>query len=311
MTGEAQALREVTRSMTERLDITTPLFCQHGLADTNRTMQKLGDALVPPGGHVIAPDLGYVQTWLGMAPLIDAVEREASLWLTRCPTSVARVIGHSMGGLIWLEVLGRHPDWWPRFDRLVLLGSPIAGADVAMFAQRLGLTLAHDLAEDRRALADPIIAAIPTISIVGDLLPGSDALVNHASAQLDHARFVAVPGVTHMALRSSAIVQRLIAAFFRQPFPSGVDLNNIAERLRALAILEPSQVLLARLARIDILFADGSTIRQLRPMPGVRHVFVVGPDGACAYAGRVSAGGLPALRAVLRDLREEYADALA
>jgi pimeloyl-ACP methyl ester carboxylesterase len=108
--------------------VTTLLFCQYGWSDTHHAMERLGHAVAPPSYQVVVPELGYVATWLGMNKLSDAVDREAAEWLQRCPDAKVRVIGHSMGALIWLQVLERHADWWPRFDRLVFLGAPIAGA---------------------------------------------------------------------------------------------------------------------------------------------------------------------------------------
>jgi pimeloyl-ACP methyl ester carboxylesterase len=289
--------------------VTTLLFCQHGWSDTHRTMERLGHAVASPQCQVVATELGYIETWLGIERLTDTVERDSAAWLMRYPDATARVIGHSMGALIWLEVLGHHADWWPRFDRLVFLGAPIAGADIASLALPLGLTVAGDLALDRRALADRIASTIPTISIVGDLLPGTDGLVTHQSARISGARFMAVPGVTHMALRTNTVVQRLIRAFFRNPVPSLIEIDVIARHLRDINGLEGSDPRLARLAPTVILFADGSSVRCLTGIPGVGHLFLVSPEGQCMFAGRV--GSRADIEKVLKELRDAYATELA
>jgi pimeloyl-ACP methyl ester carboxylesterase len=291
------------------VSVTALLFCQHGWSDTHDTMERLGHAVASPGYEVIAIELGYIATWLGTAKLVDKIERECSAWLERYPDTNVRVIGHSMGALLWLEVLDRHAAWWPRFDRLVLIGAPIGGADLAAIPKPLKLAVIRDLALDRRALAERIASTVPTMSIVGDLLPGTDGLVTHQSARLNGARFVAVLGTNHMALRTSRVVVQLIRAFFRSQPPSLVAMDAIAARLAEMEGLERSNPRLARLASPVILFGDGTSVRYLRPFPGVGHLFLVGPDGECRLACRTEA--LVDIDRVLEELRVTYAEALA
>src|SRR5689334_19879682 len=103
------------------------LFSQHGWADTNRRMLPFGRAVAGDDTLVVAPNLGYVRTWQRMGPMIDHVEREAAALLSAYPSTTVQVVGHSMGGLIWLEVLGRHPDWLPRLTAVVLIAAPVHG----------------------------------------------------------------------------------------------------------------------------------------------------------------------------------------
>ena len=56
-------------------EIDTLLFAQHGWADTNQAMLRFGQEIAGPGDLVIAPNLGYVRTWLRIEPLIATVER--------------------------------------------------------------------------------------------------------------------------------------------------------------------------------------------------------------------------------------------
>src|SRR5574341_106319 len=84
-----------TSSSGRSTPITTVLFCQHGWSDTHHTMERLGHAVASPAYQVVATELGYVATWLGIDKLTDTVEREAVEWLGRCPDANARVIGHS------------------------------------------------------------------------------------------------------------------------------------------------------------------------------------------------------------------------
>jgi pimeloyl-ACP methyl ester carboxylesterase len=102
-------------------------------------MRKLGADVAAPGTTSIAPDLGYLRTWLRIEPLIDTVEEQAIAALAAHPEAQVSIIGHSMGGLIWLELLKRRPTWLARVSRLALLGVPVAGADLARIFYPLGL----------------------------------------------------------------------------------------------------------------------------------------------------------------------------
>ncbi|PZV07581.1 MAG: lysophospholipase, partial [Leptolyngbya sp.] len=79
------------------------LFAQHGWADTNQSMMTLTERLAGGNAQIVAPCLNYAMTWLRMAPLIDQVDALATATLARQPSLPLRIVGHSMGGLIWLE----------------------------------------------------------------------------------------------------------------------------------------------------------------------------------------------------------------
>ncbi|MFN9860574.1 MAG: lysophospholipase, partial [Pseudanabaena sp.] len=55
------------------------LFAQHGWADTYHDIYYLAQALVNEVSStnipIYTPDLGWINTWLTIAPLIDKVER--------------------------------------------------------------------------------------------------------------------------------------------------------------------------------------------------------------------------------------------
>src|SRR4051794_25090341 len=129
------------------------LFSQHGWADTNRQMLPFGRAVSGPETLVVATDLGYIRTWQRMAPMIDHVEREAATLLAAYPSAALQIVGHSMGGLIWLEVLGRHPSWLSRLTALVLIASPVRGTRLGRHLDPTGLSIGRDLHRDRRSLA--------------------------------------------------------------------------------------------------------------------------------------------------------------
>jgi pimeloyl-ACP methyl ester carboxylesterase len=117
-------------------DITTSrlVFVQHGWADTNRVMLRLAEILkndLPPDVKVSAPNLGWWRTWREFAPLKQKVEEDAQALIAQYPLASVDIIGHSMGGLIWLEILADHPEWWSKVRSLVLLAVPVGGSDLA------------------------------------------------------------------------------------------------------------------------------------------------------------------------------------
>jgi hypothetical protein len=288
------------------IPIKTLLFAQHGWADTNQAMQRFGETVASPGSLVIAPNLGYVRTWLRIEPLIEIAEQEAARALAEHPRAGIRAVGHSMGGLIWIELLTRHPEWLARTERLVLIGCPVGGAELAGLLDPLGLMIGRDLRVDRRAKGEAIAAVVPTLTIVGDLFGPHDGTVSHESARLVNARFVLTPSASHAALRYSSLVSRLVRAFFEDPEPPATDLDDLVARIQAVPGIRAADPRLLRLARVVLMLGDGSTIRTLNAIPGQELVFVTDGEGRCVYAGSVPGSSRPALRQALDEAREQH-----
>ena len=286
--------------------IDTILIAQHGWADNSQAMQRFGETVASPGSLVIAPNLGYVRTWLRIDPLIEIAEAEATRALADHSQARIRVVGHSMGGLIWVELLTRHPEWLERTDRVALVGCPIGGAELAGLLDPLGLTIGRDLKVDRRAKGEAIAAAVPTVTIVGDLFGPHDGTVSHDSARLENARFVLTPSASHAALRHSPVVARLVRSFFEQPDPAAIDLDALVARIQAVPGIRPADSRLMRLATVSLMLADGSTVRTLSVITGFEQVFVTDPEGRCVYAGTAPRPRRPALRQALDDACEQH-----
>lgn len=287
-------------------EIDTLLFAQHGWADTNQAMLRFGQDVASPTDLVIAPNLGYVRTWLRIEPLIETVERAVSEALSQHPHASIRAIGHSMGGLIWVELLTRHPEWQARTERLALIGCPVGGAELAGILDPLGLTIGRDLRVDRRARAEAIASTVPTITIVGDLLGQHDGTVSHTSARLVNARFVLTPSASHAALRNSRTVAQLVRAFFERPDPPEVDHEAIADRLRAIPGVMAAEPGLILVAKVTMMLADGATIRTLSPMPGLDLIFLADGEGNCRFAGAVPWTAKAAAQQALTEIRDEH-----
>ncbi|MFB6277389.1 MAG: alpha/beta fold hydrolase [Halothece sp.] len=179
------------------------LFAQHGWADTSVTMRTLANRLQLQNTVIITPNLGFYRTWWRMNPLIQKVSAIAQHYLNNFPKVPIKIIGHSMGGLIWLDILQKHPELWSRVESLVLIASPVKGATLARLIDpfRLGIGVARELAKNRQDLAENVAKVIPTLSIASNYLLGTDGTISIHSTQFQYAKCVCVSGVSHADLR--------------------------------------------------------------------------------------------------------------
>lgn len=266
------------------------LFAQHGWADTNQSMMILAEQLAQEGTQIVAPSLNYAMTWLRMAPLIDEVDALATASLAQQSKLPVRIVGHSMGGLIWLEVLNRHPEWWPRVEFLVLVGSPVGGADLGRILDPLqvGVGIAADLGRDRRPLATRIAANIKTLSIAGDIDGGSDGTIPVESTRVPNAQFVCLSGINHPALRCHPQVIEQIQQFWGGSSLSAPLLSHsLVDQLRQIPGMTDGHRRDFGRAAPWYTFADGTSIRLWRSPLGVQHVFLASAQGDCLYSGYV------------------------
>jgi pimeloyl-ACP methyl ester carboxylesterase len=286
------------------------LFAQHGWADDNRAMVSLAQQLVAPTeAEVIAPSLGYLQTWLRIAPLVDRVEQIAAQHLEQFPTLPWRIIGHSMGGLIWLEVLHRHPDWWPRVHSLVLLASPVGGADLGRILDpvTLGVGIAKDLGTNRKPMAEAIAAKIPTLIVAGDLDGGSDGTIPLCSTKFPNAQFVCLPGLAHATMKNHPSVVTVVRDFW-DDFSIGeaIDFNDIVRLLHQVPGITDGHLRHFGKAKLTIQLATGGAVYTWKNAVGIEHVYVTCPRGKCLYAGFVGWKHRDGLRQTLAMIEQTY-----
>ncbi len=266
------------------------LFAQHGWADTNESMMALAEQLAGEDTQIVAPCLNYAMTWLRITPLIDEVEALATATLARQPSLPMRIVGHSMGGLIWLEVLNRHPEWWQRVESLVLVASPVGGADLGRIVDPLqvGLGIAADLGKDRRPMASRIAAAINTLSIAGDIDGGSDGTIPVESTRVPNAQFVCLPTLSHASMRCHSQVVELIQKFWAgESLSQTLVLHPLIQRLRRIPGMTDAHLRDFGRATPWHTFADGTSIRLWCSPFGIHHVFLASPQGDCLYSGYV------------------------
>lgn len=295
------------------------LFAQHGWADDGRAIASLSYSITDSRTLVVAPSLGYLKTWLRMEPLIQAVEHQAMQTMALYPDLPIRIVGHSMGGLIWLEVLHRHPEWWSRVESIALVASPIGGADLARAIDPLGLGIgiAGDLGRNRRVIAEAIAAQIPMLVIAGDVDDGSDGTITVESTKVFGADFVQLSGLSHPILRNHPSVADAIRQFW-----ACLD-SNSATTQRYRPCLQPDlhDLLIRQLqcvtgmtdahrrdfyrARVYLTLDNGITLRTWKSPVGIDHVFVACPDGHCLYGGFVGWLHAATLRQALDQIKRD------
>lgn len=270
------------------------LFAQHGMGDTHHAMARLAAVVAPPRTKVVPLSMNFLLTFWDMEPLIGQVEQGAAAIVRQFPTLPLRILATSLGGVVWLEVLARQPQWWERVESLVLLGVPVGGADLARILDPLGwgLGIAKGLGQNRRPLAEQVSARIPTLVVASDLGQGEDGLIPVESTKMAYAHWVCLAGVHHEALRWHPQVVEVIREFWSQPrqpvpAPAPSRLQGLIRHFRGVpGITDTSYRYFAR-AGCVLTFPDQTTVRAWTHPLGVDHVFVGNHRGECEYAGFV------------------------
>lgn len=274
-----------------RLPSLTPpryrIFIQHGWNDDHRSFQTLAALLSSPDNQVITPNLGLIETWLGIDPLIDTLTTQLAPTINADSARI-RVVAHSLGGLIWLTLLDRQRHIWERIESLVLLGSPVGGSDLARIIDPFGSlpTIARDLGRNYRPLAEQIAHSIPTLVITGNSDQGSDGVITTGSTYIEGARNIRMPGINHNMLRSHRDVVEAILRFWGIEQDTSL-LKQLRRWLQNVPGMTDAHERDFPRATIIIRFRDGTTIRTWKNPAGVDHVFVADPAGLCYYGGFV------------------------
>ncbi len=296
--------------------IATPdclLFAQHGWADSEKAIAQLARALATSKTLIITPSLDYVKTWITINPLIQTVEQKVITILQQYPDIPIKIIGHSMGGLIWLEVLNRHPEWWTKVHSFVLIASPIGGADLARILDPLaiGLGIAKDLGINRRLMAKKIAQEIPTLVIAGDLDGGSDGTIPVESTKFAYSQFICLPQISHAALRNHPDLIEIIATFWSHPIKA--DLSEVkfseilVERLRLIPGMTDAHWRDFKSSKDCFVFKDGTKICVWNNPLQIQHIFVANQQVECLYAGFVGWMHRKDLERALIDIRRDFA----
>ncbi len=294
------------------------VFAQHGWADFSSAIASLAQSLVKSDTPIISPDLGWGNTWLRMEPLVAKVEEIAQATITKYPQIPLRIIGHSMGGLIWLEILHQHPEWWGKIESLVLIASPVGGSDLARIIDPfgVGIGIARDLGINRREMAEAIAKVIPTLIIAGDSDRGSDGTITVQSTKFLKAKFISLPGLRHEAMKNHPTVAATIRDFWNHTLNAEVLVfeselvADIVQRLQAVTGITDAHRRDCDRAQEYIKFQNGISIRTWRNLFGVDHVFVTDSQGECLYGGFVGWMHAQNLQQALAEIKKVYGEDL-
>jgi pimeloyl-ACP methyl ester carboxylesterase len=289
------------------------LYAQHGWADDDRAIAEMAHSLANTTTQVVAPNLGYLKTFIRIEPLIQTVEKKVLEIMARYPTVPMRIIGHSMGGLIWIELLHRHPEWWSQVESLVLVGSPVGGADLARIIDPfgIGIGMARDLGCNRRAMAEAIAAQIPTLIIAGDVDGGSDGVVPIGATKFQSATFVCLPNIAHAGLKNHAKVAETIRNFWDNldNLPTVCEPSSLCDRLisrlQSVPGMTDAHCRDFPKAKVWATFPTGGTLRTWKNPMGINHVFVADCDNVCLYSGFVGWAHAAELHKTLAEIQRE------
>jgi len=268
------------------------LFAQHGWADTGKDIGELLAAAVDDKTIVTAPSLGLVKTFISIKPLISKIESIVESKIAKYPHVPLKIVGHSMGGLMWLEVLNRNPQWWTKIHSLILLGSPVGGSNIARIIDPLGIGIgtAKCLGKNRRPIAEKIAQQIPTLSVASDLDLGTDGLVTVENTKFDYANWFSISKIPHAAMKYHPHIIPILQDFWANPtigtLPAQDFTHKSIRRLYAVKGMTDNDYRNFKRSRIVFQFADGTTIHTYNTLAGINHVFV-GKKQQCLYAGYV------------------------
>lgn len=284
------------------------LFAQHGWADTNRNIHQLMQTAASSGDMIIAPSLGLLNTFIRIEPLVKQLEKIASEAINNYPVPI-KIVGHSMGGLMWLEVLNRNPQWWERVHSFILLGSPVGGSNIARIIDPFGMGIgtAGDLGKNRRSMAEKIARQIPTLSVASDNGRGTDGLVTVENTKFDYANWLSIPDIPHSAMRYHPEMIPILQDFWANPqlgLPPEADLTNqLIRRLRTVPGITDADYSNFERSRVIANFADEITLHTWENLLGIDHVYLA-QQQRCLYAGYVGSLHSWGLRRAIREIRE-------
>lgn len=285
------------------------LFAQHGWADTGKNIGQLVEAAIDSQTKVIVPSLGLIKTFIRIEPLVKRLEAIASRAIATHPDVPIKIVGHSMGGLMWLEVLERNPQWWQQVHSLILLGSPVGGSNLARMIDPwgIGIGTARDLGKNRRQLAVKIAQQIPTLSVASDLGMGSDGLVTVDNTKFDYANWLLIANIAHSAMKWHQNMIPILQNFWANPqlglAPENTLINQLIQHLHAVPGMTDTNYGDFRRSQIIAHFPENLTLHTWTNPFGINHVYL-GQNQQCLYAGYVGLLHTKDLRLAIEQIPE-------
>ncbi len=192
----------------------TPILLVHGYVSNRGMMWKLrkrlaAAALGPVYTVNLHPLFGSIDEMVPvLAARIDAICRETG-------ATVIHVVAHSMGGLVTRAYLVAHAHV-PRVSRLVTIGSPHQGTQMAAFG--LGRCV-QEMRPGSARLAALVAAeaALPKLPTLSVYTLNDDLVYPAESSRLDWAENLPLAGTGHVSMLSSKPATQRIIAELRKP----------------------------------------------------------------------------------------------
>lgn len=185
-------------------------------------------ALFPMHAHIARQ--GFRVSRFGYASVRKVPEHNAERlahFIGSLPDDPIHLVGHSMGGVMILQMLKKHND--PRIGRVVLLGSPVTGSRAGRDLSRTAggrWMLGRSLPLWADVKAPPAPADVEIGVIAGDLPLGlgrlfaklpkpNDGVVVVEETRIDGAADALVLHVNHTGMILSTAVARQVCAFLK------------------------------------------------------------------------------------------------
>jgi len=286
------------------------LFAQHGWADTGNNIGRLVESAVDCRTKLVVPSLGLIKTFIRLEPLVRRLEEIAADEIGKHPSLPIKIVGHSMGGLMWLEVLERNPQWWQKIHSFILLGSPVGGSNIARIVDPLGwgIGTAADLGKNRRNIAEKIAQQIPTLSVASDTGMGTDGLVTVENTKFDYSSWILISDISHSAMRYDRRMIPIMQNFWSNPClgsPPVVNLENqLIQRLRRLVGMTDSDYRDFERSPIVARLSDDITLHYDTNFWGIERIYLARQQ-ECLYAGYVGLIHAKVLRQTIKQIQNE------
>lgn len=202
----------------------------HGFGRSDMSMLLLNSALTEAGYDVYS--LEYPSTDELPETLVEIIGEDIEN-CCRDGAETVHFVGHSLGGLLLRDYLGRHhPE---NLGHVVLIGTPnkgseLADADLNIAAQETLLDWAGPSAQALHTGPDGYAASLPPPAYTVGVIAGTrgthisdkwlptpnDGVVSVESARLDGMTDFIDVEVTHWDMRSNPVVAELVIDFLRQ-----------------------------------------------------------------------------------------------
>ncbi len=286
------------------------LFVQHGWTDTHQDILQLAKVLGTAKNQIVALNFGWLKTWIKSEDILELIEQKASEVLASYPDIPWRIIGYSLGGLLWLDFLDKHPELWSKINSIVLIGCPVNGANSFGILNPSEIEIAQYLLKSRQAIAEKIAQSIPTLSIAGDLGNGTDGTIGVESSQLAFGKFTCLPDLSHAKLKTAPQVVEVIQEFWDflpiPVIPKKDFATVLIERLQAVPGMTDTQNRDFERSQVYLLFQDGKSIRVWKNSLNILYVFLANKDKECLYAGCVGWVHAQELQNSLEAIHQDY-----